>query len=181
MPTSAFSKKKKKNPATDPGLSGSERPRLQGRGNGSSIAEGRTTLSLLALFAPLSYIFRWDCGCTGAGVVLSQEPAGWRWSPKVPGGRAPQGAACAGRPGSRGTDGDWEHGPGVTCDAAGSPARLTRDIYYYIIILFFLVRQYCAFSFVFFFLWWKKVRLFFICLSRRSISLFICCQCCCCV
>ncbi|XP_052671719.1 uncharacterized protein LOC128154726 [Harpia harpyja] len=80
--------KKKKNPATDPGLSGSERPRLQGRGNGSSVAEGRTTPSLLALFAPLSYIFGWDCGCAGAGVVLSQEPAGWRWSPKDVGGFA---------------------------------------------------------------------------------------------
>lgn len=31
----------KKNPAPDPGLSGSERPRLQGRGNGLSIAAGR--------------------------------------------------------------------------------------------------------------------------------------------
>lgn len=31
----------KKKPATDPGLSGSERPRLQDRGNGLSIAEGR--------------------------------------------------------------------------------------------------------------------------------------------
>lgn len=32
---------------------------------------------------PFSYVFRWDCGC--AGVVLSRESAGWRWSPKVPG------------------------------------------------------------------------------------------------
>lgn len=146
-----FLKKKKNKPATDPGLSGSERPRLQDRGNGSSIAEGRAPPGVLALFAPLSYVFGWDCGCAGTGVVLSREPAGWRRSPKVPGGHAPRGAACAGRPGSRGTDGDWEHGPGVTCDAAGSPARLTRDIYYYIIILFFFVRQYCAFSFFFFF------------------------------
>lgn len=73
-------------------------------------------------------------------------------SPKVPGAAAP-GSARAGRPGSRGTDGDWEQSPGVTHDAAGSLARLTRDIYY-IIILFFLVRQYCAF-------WFGFVLLFF--------------------
>lgn len=135
LPFANFCFFQKKPPAMDPGLSGSERPRLQGRGKGSSIAAGRAPPGFLTLFAPLSYIFGWDCGCAGA--VLSREPAGWRRSPKVPGGRAPRGAACGGRPGSRGTDGDWEHSPGVTCDAAGSPARLTRDIYYYFYFIFF--------------------------------------------
>lgn len=94
---------------------------------------------------PLPYVFGWDCGCAGAGVVLSREPVSWGRSPKVAGGPCTQGAACAGQPGGRGTDGNWEPGPGITCDATGNLARLTRDIYYYIIFKFFLVRQYCAF------------------------------------
>lgn len=48
------------------------------------------------------------------------------------GGEEPEGTGD----GRGGTDGDWEQSPGVAHDAAGSPARLTRDIYY-IIILFF--------------------------------------------
>lgn len=45
-------------PAPDPGLSGSERPRLRGRGNGLSIAAGRAPSSPPLL--PFSHVFGWD-------------------------------------------------------------------------------------------------------------------------
>lgn len=74
---------KKTKPVTDPSLSGSERPRLQSRGNGSSITEGRAPPSLLAPFAPPSLRFWmglrmcrcWHGPLPGAG-QLGTEPKG---------------------------------------------------------------------------------------------------------
>lgn len=125
-PTSAFPKTK---PTTDPGLSGSEHPRLQRRGNGSSIAAGKAPPfpASSSPFAPLFLCFRMGLWmrrrCPLPGISwLEMEPKGT-------GGPAPRGAACTGQ-GSRGTDGDWEHTVLV------SPA-LPGSLGIYIIILLY--------------------------------------------
>lgn len=123
-PTSAFPNTK---PTSDPGLSGSEHPRLQRGGSGSSIAAGRAPPGLLTPFAPLFLCFRMGLWmrrrCPLLGISwLEMEPKGT-------GGPAPRGAACAGQ-GSRGTDGHWEH------TALVSPAR-PGSLGIYIIILLY--------------------------------------------
>lgn len=119
-----------KNPTPDPGLSGSERPRLQGRGNGSSIAAGRAPSSPPLL--PFSYVFGWDCGC--AGGVLSWEPAGRKWSPKVLGGCTPWGLPVWG---GRGAEAPTAIGNRVLASPTMPLAARLGSLGIYIILLLF--------------------------------------------
>lgn len=58
------------NPVPDPGLSGSERPRFQGRGNGSSIATGRDPSRPPSPLCPLFLRFRMGLRMCQRGPLL---------------------------------------------------------------------------------------------------------------